>query len=231
MSPPPSPSRPLYPPGFAGIQSVETVDDSKLEDHLHEVDEEYLEDTEFDPILEQEGIDKELARFDELKAYEAVNTQEVDLRGKTFISTRWVKVKKLDEEGRPIVRCRFVARELKAHSPWLDDLYAPSTVVSTSRVIDLLAVKHNLHTFTCDVSNAFLHVDEVEEIYVQPPREWLDRQEHQNWAWRMKKMIYGRRRAPQGWLDLAARILKAESMVQSSACPCFFKHTDKKLFL
>ena len=74
---------------------------SKLEDHLEEMGEEIEYEGEFEPKLEKEGIEKELERFQELEAYEPVDKNQLDLRERMFITTRWVKVKKLDEDGKP----------------------------------------------------------------------------------------------------------------------------------
>ena len=64
------------------------------------------------------------------------------------------------------IRARFVSRELKGNET-MYDVFAPST----GRVIDNLSLKKSCHTFTADVTNAYFHVDENEECYVDPPAE------------------------------------------------------------
>ena len=67
------------------------------------------------------------------------------------------------------------ARELKSQE-FLDDLFSPSSGHSTSRIIDYAALKRRICTFISDVTNAFLHVDIDEEVYVDPPEEFIDQE-------------------------------------------------------
>ena len=53
---------------------------------------------------------------------------------------------------------------------------ASSSTPSTGRLVDYLSLKKSYHTFTADVTNAYFHVDEDEECYVDPPAEWLEQQ-------------------------------------------------------
>ena len=54
------------------------------------------------------------------------------------------------------------------------DVFAPSSTLSTRRIIDYLCFKKSHHTFIADVTNAFFHVDEDEECSVEPMAEWWE---------------------------------------------------------
>ena len=86
------------------------------------------------------------------------------------VTTRW----DLDH-NKDGIRARFVVREFKGDET-MYDVFAPSSTPSTRSVIDYLSLKKSYHTFTADVTNAYFHVDEDEECYVDPPAEWLEQQ-------------------------------------------------------
>ena len=78
------------------------------------------------------------------KAFTVVNLDENDLKGKRWISTKWVKRKKFDADENRIIRCRLVCREMRCHDPRRAGLFAPSTSVGTSRIVAIIAVKRDL---------------------------------------------------------------------------------------
>ncbi|CAE8694497.1 unnamed protein product, partial [Polarella glacialis] len=110
--------------------------------------------------------------------------------------------------------------EFKSADPYRTDLFAPNSLASTSRVVDLRAVKKKHPTFTFDLTNAFFHAPEDEECYVDPPAEWLDEEEQKtgarDWMWRLIRQLYGRRKAPRHFLKYAAGVLKGFGCEQ---CP------------
>ena len=59
----------------------------------------------------------------------------------------------------------------------MHDVFAPSSFPSTGRIIDYPSPpRQTYHTFGADMSTAYVHVDEDEECYVDPPAEWLEQQ-------------------------------------------------------
>ena len=69
---------------------------------------------------------------------------------------------------------RFVAREFKAME-FRDDLLVPGATHAYGRVIDHVALKEGLSTFTLDAEYAFFHADEHGSVYVPAPQEYLDK--------------------------------------------------------
>ena len=68
-------------------------------------------------------------------------------------------------------------------------------------------------TFTFDVMDAYYNAPEDEEVYVDPPKPYLqpleDAGRETDIKWRLWKQLPGRRRAGQAWTDhLAAFILE-----------------------
>ena len=101
------------------------------------------------------AIQKELDRVTEFGVYGAVDLHVA--LGKKHITTRW----ELDHR-KDGIRARFVAREF-------NDVFAPDSTPSTGPIIDYLSLKKSYHTFSADVTNAYFHVDDDEECYVDPP--------------------------------------------------------------
>ena len=90
------------------------------------------------------------------------------------------------------------------------DVFAPSSTPSTGRVIDDLILRKSYHTFTANVTSAYFHVDEDEECHVDPPAEWVEQQaalrNPTSVLWRLRKQLYGRRRAGTRWVDFMALV-------------------------
>ena len=90
------------------------------------------------------------------------------------------------------------------------DVFAPSSTPSAGRVVDHLSFQKSCHTLTTDVINAYFHVDEDEECYVDPSAEWPEQQASLgNWTsvpWRLRRQLCGPRRAGTRWVDFIADI-------------------------
>ena len=90
---------------------------------------------------------------------------------------------------------RFVGREFQSEQ-FMDDPVAASSGHAATRLVANTALTRRQVTFAANVTDAFFHVDETDEVYVQPPKKFFQR--HQGgdriW-WILKKQPSGRRRA------------------------------------
>ena len=73
------------------------------------------------------------------------------------------------------------------------------------------------------MSNAFFHVPEDELCYVRPPVEWLARQKHDDWMWLLSRLLNGRRKGPQKWVQWAGDQLEKLGVMRCIAAPYFFR--------
>lgn len=78
----------------------------------------------------------------------------------------------------------------------MKNTYAPVVSISSLRVLIAVAAAKELHCLTFDVSNAFLHGDLDEEIYMYIP-EGFPQQEGK--LCKLKKSLYGLKQAPLKW--------------------------------
>ena len=72
-------------------------------------------------------------------------------------------------------------------------------------------------------------------MLVEPPLEWQESEQaagrDPTILWRMKKILYGRRKAPKEWLLFFGDLLKEIGLVQSSSAPHLFKSLDGQVLL
>ena len=224
----PEADQPTSPTGEPAERRARVTAVADDEDEVVMDDEEYELDDE--NIISEEEIRaakaKELGRMVEFGLYEAVPRSSA--QGKHFISTKWVVVRKGDGS----VRARYVCREFKAGKK-RDDLFAPSTTTITMRVIDVVACKKRLCTLTGDISNAFFHAPEDEEVYYHPPAEWYEENpEMEGMIWRGLKQLYGRRKATKNFAKLMGGVLKENcGMDQCAAAPHLFRNAARGVIL
>ena len=93
-------------------------------------------------------------------------------------------------------RTRFVTREFIGDETMFV-VSAPSSTPSMGRVFDDLSFKKSYRTFTTELTNPYLHVDEDETQ--QAALENLISE-----FWRLRKQLYGPRRAGTRWVDVMA---------------------------
>jgi hypothetical protein len=114
---------------------------------------------------------------------------------------------------------RFVAREIAKYKT--DEYFAPSSTTATTRMVDIYASKLNKSRMTLDIARAFLNVPEDEDVLVVPPTVWLRREAEQNRStevlWKMRRVLYGRRKAAQAWHEFLAKQLQEEWGAQRCA--------------
>ena len=77
-----------------------------------------------------------------------------------------------------------------------------------SKIVDFCALKLGVPTFKIDAIDAFWQVPETEEIYSEPPPEYLAMLEAEGKStdivWRMLHQLPGKRKAAGGWADFFA---------------------------
>ncbi|CAK0896486.1 unnamed protein product, partial [Prorocentrum cordatum] len=147
-----------------------------------------------------------------------------------LLSTRWENVPRGPDEW----RCRCVAREFKSDDPDLEGLFKAGATSSTGRLIDQHAVQHGYNTMVLDAQNAYFHADEDEEVYVDPPVEWVKRNHARGgkigrpW-WKMKKQLYGKRKASKKFNQYVTDQTKMLGIDQCPEQPSTFRRPGSTL--
>ena len=116
------------------------------------------------------------------------------------IHNKWVyKIKRKSDGAVDRFKARLVAKGFE-QTFGIDytDTFSPAIKPSTIRAILALAVYFNWMIKQLDISNAFLHGSLLEEVYMEQPKGFVDKN-HPNSICRLQKAIYGLKQALKAW--------------------------------
>ena len=122
-------------------------------------------------------------------------------------------------------KCRIVALGNKESTQWTKaDCYAPVVSLPVVRLLAALAVRHKRTLKQGDFKNAFVQapLPDHECTIIRPPPGCF-RSGHGGF-WRLRKSLYGLRRAPRHWYKLVSSILTSPELglKQCKNEPCVF---------
>jgi hypothetical protein len=154
--------------------------------------------------------------------FEAATTASASQRPTSKpISSKWVFKKKRNADNSIRYKARLVIRGFE-QLDGSSDTYAPVSKLTTLRYMLALAVQHNWNIQHLDVVTAFLHPEVDEDVYMKLPAgvEWLDPVLSRTCNWvKLKKALYGLRKAPKLWFDAINGFLLSLGFTQSEADP------------
>ena len=184
----------------------------------------------------------ELDYFKKKHVWDKVPRSEAWARtGKPPITVRWIDTNKGGDDT-PNVRCRLVAREIRKAGE--DPIFAPTPPLESLRTIISLAAtdfhgaaKKNrdpnspdrIQVSFIDISCAYLcaATDPDEPTYVELPAEDPD---HKVLVGRLRKHMYGTRKAADGWhCEYAGCLVNDLGFNVGDASACVFYHTERQL--
>lgn len=168
------------------------------------------------------------AADEEMESLMTNNTWElVDLPpGCKAIPCKWLFKVKLHADGSiERFKARLVAKGfMQREGIDFTEVFAPTSKLSTLRLLLAHAAAASMHIRHLDVKTAFLNGELDETIYMQQPPGYVTNP-HQ--VCYLRKSLYGLRQAPRAWYHKLKGTLEAMGFTASSADPSLYvMHTD-----
>ncbi|GJW72297.1 zinc finger, CCHC-type containing protein [Tanacetum coccineum] len=193
----------------------------------------------------QSQVQKDLANFkgwclgmdSELRALEKNGTWDlIELPpGKKAIGSHWIFKTKLKadatvEKRKPDLLCKGIHRQ--------ESFALVAKMVTLGSLLAVAALK-GWDTCQMDVSNAFLHGDLLEEVYMRVPLGYagkgesvnVDSQLDKSLVCKLKKSLYGLKQAPRQWFSMLSSPLFFFGFVQSKTDYSLFVKKDNQKFI
>nr|KAJ0210551.1 hypothetical protein LSAT_V11C400224920 [Lactuca sativa] len=144
------------------------------------------------------AMQEELNEFERHKVWTLVPRPS----GKSIIGTRWVYRNKVDKDG--IItsnKARLVAQGFtQIESINYGETFAPVARIEAIRLFLAYASYMNFIVYQMDVKTAFLHGVLEEEVFLNQPLGFVDK-DHPDYVYRLDKAVYGLKQAPRAWYE------------------------------
>ena len=138
---------------------------------------------------------KRVRKMQEFKVNVVVSRLEVLGKGWRVLKFRWV-----DKERPEVWLCRYVVKDFRALQPWRRDLFTPSSLPITNRIVDAVAESHGWDRLVADATIAFFHAAEDEDFCGECPPKFKDQLvaegEDTDVLFKFVKKVSGRRDGP-----------------------------------
>ena len=148
---------------------------------------------------------------------------------KNIVGCKWVfKVKHDDKGNIARYKARLVAQGYTQREGIdYEEVYAPVVKYNSIRTLLAIANELDLDVHQMDVKCAFLQGELEEEIFMQQPEGFIDK-DHPDKVCRLRKSIYGLKQSARCWNFAVNTFLKDTGYVQSNTDSCMYtKSFDK----
>jgi hypothetical protein len=169
----------------------------------------------------------------ELKALEENETWELTTlpKGRKAVGCKWVYKIKYKANGEiEKYKARLVAKGFtQVEGEDYGETFAPVAKMTTIRCLLTVAVARGWELHQMDVSNAFLHGELDEEVYMNIPQGYKALKE--GLVGRLKKSLYGLKQASRNWYFKLSQALLSYSFKECQADHSLFTYTDGSTFI
>ena len=163
---------------------------------------------------------------DELNQFERNQVWHLEPRTEemSVIGTKWVFRNKLDDSGIIVKnKARLVVQGFNQQEGIdYDETFAPVARLEAIRILIAFAAHMNFKLFQMDVKIAFLNGYLKENVYVEQPPGFEDR-DYPDHVYKLDKALYGLKQAPRAWYERLSSFLLENNYERGSV--------DKTLFL
>ncbi len=155
-------------------------------------------------------------------------------QGKQAVGGRWVYAVKESADGTLTHKARYVA---KGYSQIKDvdyfETYAPTTKMTSVRVLMQLAAQLDLVVHQLDVKTAYLNSPIDCEIYLEQAEGYeIEGENNEKLVYKLNKSLYGLKQSGRNWNSVLNDELIEIGFKQSLADPCMYvKHDGKNIVI
>ena len=171
-----------------------------------------------------EAMQEEIKSIQDNEVYELTALPS----GRKAVSCKWVyKIKQNADGSVERYKARLVARGFtQTEGVDYNETFAPVVKYSSIRCLLSLAAHLDWEVHQMDVKTAFLNGDLEEEIYMQQPEGFVER-DKEHMVWRLKKALYGLKQSPRMWNAKLHQHLEANGFKRSNADnSVYVRHVD-----
>nr|DAD39485.1 TPA_asm: hypothetical protein HUJ06_013808 [Nelumbo nucifera] len=186
-----------------------------------------------DPLYFEEAVKSakwRTAMDSEIKSIEKNDTWVLtDLpAGAKKIGVKWIYKTKLNEHGNvDKYKARLVAKGYtQQHGVDYTEVFAPMARMDTVRIITALAAQKSWTIYQLDVKSVFLHGELSEEVFVEQPRGY-EQKDNPHKVYKLKKALYRLKQAPRAWFSRIEAHLVNEGFERCHSEHTLFVKTSK----
>ncbi|GJY32367.1 retrovirus-related pol polyprotein from transposon TNT 1-94 [Tanacetum coccineum] len=166
-----------------------------------------------------DAMQEEIHEFERLQVWELVSCLNKVMR----IKLKWIYKVKTDEFGRVLNnKARLVAQGFRQEKGIdFKESFTPVARIEAICIFVANAAKKNMTIFQMDVKTAFLNGELKEDIYVSQPEGFVD-QDYPSHVYKLKKAVYGLKKAPRTWYDMLSSFLISQHFSKCAVNPTLF---------
>ncbi|KAM1287467.1 hypothetical protein ACFX2J_001389 [Malus domestica] len=140
-----------------------------------------------------------------------------------IVGCKWVfRIKRKPDGTVDMYKARLVAKGFhQKKGVDYQDTFSPVAKLVTIHVLLTLAVQYDWFLHQLDISNAFLHGDLKEDVFMTQPPGFIDSNLPSH-VCQLKKSLYGLKQAPRAWFDKQFQVLCTLGFKQSSSDASLF---------
>ncbi|GJT12755.1 retrovirus-related pol polyprotein from transposon TNT 1-94 [Tanacetum coccineum] len=170
----------------------------------------------------------EIYKFDRLQVWELVPRPDCVM----IIALKWIYKVKLDEYIDVLKnKARLVAKGYRQEEGInFKESFAPIIHIEAIRIFIANAASKNMTLSQMDVKTTFFNGELKEEVYVCQPEGFVD-PDHPTHVYRLKKALYGLKKAPRVWYDTLSRFLLDNKFSKGTVDPTLFTRKTSKHIL
>nr|GFA60109.1 retrovirus-related Pol polyprotein from transposon TNT 1-94 [Tanacetum cinerariifolium] len=176
-----------------------------------------------------QAMQDKIYEFDRLQVWELVPQPDCVM----IIALKWLYKVKLDEYGDVLKNKAWLVAKGYRQEEGIDfeEPFAPVARIEAIRIFIANVASRNMTVYQMAVKTAFLNGELNEEVYVSQPEGFVD-PDHLTHVYRLKKAMYGLKKAPWAWYDTLSRFILDTNFSKVAVDPTLFtRKTGKHILL